>query len=220
LTLVLASSNEGKLRELRALLADLPVQVLGVREVLGEALDVPETGLTFEENAILKARATCQATRLVALADDSGLEVAALGGRPGVRSARFAHARATDAENNAALLSQLEHVSAAERNASFRCVLALASPFTDAVRCVTGDCAGTIARSTRGSGGFGYDPLFQVHGLGGRSMAELSEAEKNQISHRAQAVRAIKPLVADLLRSLLTDAARWSERERRQSSIE
>jgi XTP/dITP diphosphohydrolase len=203
LTLVLASSNEGKLRELRVLLADLPVQVLGVSDVLGRVLPVDETGSSFEENAILKASAVCQATRLVSLADDSGLEVSALGGRPGVRSARFAHERANDAENNAALLRALEHVEPPARTARFRCVLSLATPYSPHVKCVEGSCTGLIAEAPRGSGGFGYDPLFLVEGHAGRSMAELSELEKNAVSHRGRAVRALRPLVTDLVRELL-----------------
>jgi XTP/dITP diphosphohydrolase len=208
LTLVLASSNDGKLRELRALLADLPVQVLSARDVLGEDLSVAETGSTFEENAILKARAVCRATRLISVSDDSGLEVAALGGRPGVRSARFAHERATDAENNAELLKELENVEPAERSARFRCVLALATPYSDQVQTVEGSCSGTIARAPRGSGGFGYDPLFVVDEQGGRSMAELTEDEKNRISHRSVAVRRLKPVVVELVRQLLEGAGR------------
>ena len=207
LTLVLASSNEGKLTELRVLLADLPVRVLGVSEVLGRMLPVAETGSSFEENAILKARAVCQATRLVSLADDSGLEVTALGGRPGVRSARFAHERATDAENNAALLRELEQIEPPERTARFRCALSLATPYSPQVKSVEGSCSGAIARTPRGSGGFGYDPLFLVEGHDGRSMAELSELEKNEVSHRGQAVRALRPLVADLVRELLEQAS-------------
>jgi XTP/dITP diphosphohydrolase len=208
LTLVLASSNEGKLRELRALLADLPVQVLSARDVLGEELAVAETGSTFEENAILKARAVCRATRLISISDDSGLEVAALGGRPGVRSARFAHERATDAENNAELLKEMETVGPAERSARFRCVLALATPYSDQVQTVEGSCSGAIARAPRGSGGFGYDPLFVVDEQGGRSMAELTEDEKNRVSHRSVAVRRLKPIVVELVRRLLEGAGR------------
>jgi XTP/dITP diphosphohydrolase len=131
LTIVLATSNSGKLAELRALLADLPIQFLSAQDVLGEKLTIIEDGATFEENALIKARAVCRATRLVALADDSGLEVDALGGRPGVRSARFAHERATDAENNAALLRELENIEEGARGARFRCVLALVSPWQE-----------------------------------------------------------------------------------------
>jgi XTP/dITP diphosphohydrolase len=139
LSIVIATTNVGKLAELRALLGDLPVQLLSVTDVLGENLAIVEDGVTFEANAAVKARAVCQATGLYALADDSGLEVDALGGRPGVRSARFAHERATDAENNAALLRELEDVPDASRAAKFRCVLALASPWTpgDVVASVT-----------------------------------------------------------------------------------
>jgi XTP/dITP diphosphohydrolase len=200
LAVVLASSNEGKLSELRALLADLPVQVLSVREALGEPLEVREDGATFEDNALLKARAVSKATRMIALADDSGLEVSALGGRPGVRSARFAHERATDAENNAALLRELAEVEESQRGACFRCVLSLVSPWDATPRSISGSCSGSILRAPRGNGGFGYDPLFVVDGLGGRTMAELGSEEKNEISHRGRAVRALKPLLVDVVR--------------------
>jgi XTP/dITP diphosphohydrolase len=207
-SLVIATTNEGKLSELRALLGDLPLELVSVRDVLGENLVVSEDGATFEENAVIKARAVCQATSLCALADDSGLEVAALGGRPGVRSARFAHERATDAENNAALLRELEDVADSSRAAKFRCVLALASPWASAVETVVGSCDGFIARAPRGSGGFGYDPLFIVPELGERAMAELSEAEKNGVSHRARAVRALRSVLVRLLEAELRDVER------------
>ncbi|HLV19558.1 MAG TPA: RdgB/HAM1 family non-canonical purine NTP pyrophosphatase [Polyangiaceae bacterium] len=207
LTVVLATSNEGKVAELRALLGDLPVELLSAAQVLGKPLSVAEDALTFEENAVAKARAVCQATGMLALADDSGLEVEALGGRPGVRSARFAHERATDAENNAALLSALEDV--VERAARFRCVLALVSPWDrDRVRVAEGRCDGQIARAPRGSGGFGYDPLFVVDGSDGRAMAELTESEKNAVSHRARAAAALRPLLAELLDEQLDLAER------------
>ncbi len=209
LTLVLASSNDGKLAELRSLLADLPVQLVSVRDVLGEHLNVVEDGDTFEANAMLKATAASRATCLVAVADDSGLEVDALGGRPGVRSARFAHERATDAENNAALLRELEELDDGGRRARFRCVLALVTPWAlDRARTVEGRVEGRIARDPRGSGGFGYDPLFVVEGQDGRAMAELSESEKNAVSQRARAVRALRPLVLELLSAQLDEAER------------
>jgi len=208
LSIVLASSNQGKLVELRELLSDLPVQILSAREALGHTLEVIEDGATFQDNAILKARAVCKATRLTALADDSGLEVMALGGRPGVRSARFAHERATDAENNAALLRELEEVGEVERSARFRCVLALVTPWDDVARTVEGACEGHILRAPRGSGGFGYDPLFVVDGQNGRAMAELSDQEKNSVSHRACAVRALKPLLLAVLNERLDEAER------------
>ncbi|HEY8947064.1 MAG TPA: RdgB/HAM1 family non-canonical purine NTP pyrophosphatase [Polyangiaceae bacterium] len=206
LSIVLASNNAGKLAELAALLARLPVQLLSAREALGEVLHVVEDGETFEANAIIKARAVCRATGMIALADDSGLEVTALGGRPGVRSARFAHERATDAENNAALLREMQDVE--ERSARFRCVLALVTPWEDRPRIAEGTCNGSIARAPRGSGGFGYDPLFIVEGTDGRSMAELDEAEKNRISHRGRAVRALRDVLIDVINARLDEVER------------
>jgi XTP/dITP diphosphohydrolase len=209
LSLVIAMTNEGKLNELRALLGDLPLELLTVSAVLGERLHVNEDGNTFDHNAIVKARAVCQATKLHALADDSGLEVDGLDGRPGVRSARFAHERATDAENNAALLRELDEVAGEGRHAKFRCVLALASPWSpDHVEIVEGSCEGYIARAPRGSGGFGYDPLFIVPELGERAMAELSEDEKNAISHRSRAVRALRPVLLKLIDQRLNEVER------------
>lgn len=206
LTIVLASHNPGKLAELRALLANIPVQLVSVRDVLAETLNVVEDGATFQDNALLKARAVSRATGMIALADDSGLEVAALGGRPGVRSARFAHERATDAENNAALLAALEDIE--ERTASFRCVLALVTPWDEKARFAEGSVSGHIARAARGSGGFGYDPLFVVDGLDGRVMAELGDAEKNRVSHRGRAVRALRAVLLEMIDERLDEAER------------
>jgi XTP/dITP diphosphohydrolase len=209
LSIVIATTNEGKLNELRALLGDLPLQLLSVTEVLGDKPAISEDGTTFDQNALVKARTISQATSLYALADDSGLEVDALGGRPGVRSARFAHERATDAENNAALLRELEEVGDEARSARFRCVLALASPWApDRIETVEGSCDGFIARAPRGSAGFGYDPLFIVPELGGRVMAELSEEEKNSVSHRARAVRALRPVLTRLIEERLREVER------------
>ncbi|MEI9950056.1 MAG: RdgB/HAM1 family non-canonical purine NTP pyrophosphatase [Pseudomonadota bacterium] len=209
LTIVLATSNHGKLLELRALLADLPVQLRSAAEVLGEQPNIVEDGATFEANALIKARAIARATRTLALADDSGLEVDALGGRPGVRSARFAHERATDAENNAALLRELTEVEEGARGARFRCVLALVNPWQESdVHVAEGSCEGSIARAPRGSGGFGYDPLFLVAAQDGKAMAELSEAEKNTISHRARAVQALRAILLKLVNARLDEAER------------
>ena len=205
LTLVIATSNEGKLNELRSLFRDLPVQLLSLPNVLGAKLAIPEDGATFEANAVTKARTACKATGLYALADDSGLEVKALDGRPGVRSARFAHERATDAENNAKLLLELEAVPDAQRSARFRCVLALVTPSNDTPSTVDGVCEGNIAREPRGSGGFGYDPRFIVAGEGGRTLAELSEEEKNRVSHRGKAMRALRPLLVELVNRALDE---------------
>lgn len=208
-TIVLATTNQGKVAELRALLAELPVQLASVAEVLGEPLHVLEDGVTFRDNALLKARAVSQATHAFALADDSGLEVDALGGRPGVHSARFASEHATDAENNAALLLELQGVREGARSARFRCVLALVNPFRPAqVLVAEGSCEGSIAPSPRGDGGFGYDPLFIVAGHDGKAMAELSDAEKNLVSHRGKAVQALRRLLVEVINERLDEAQR------------
>jgi len=208
LTIALATSNEGKLSELRALLADLPIELVSFGEVLGEKRTLPEDGDTFESNAIQKAKTVCRLTHMIALADDSGLEVEALGGRPGVRSARFAHERATDAENNAALLRALEEVEDDARRARFRCVLALVSPWEATPRLAEGACEGMIARTPRGSGGFGYDPLFLLSDQPGRAMAELTEEEKGAVSHRGRAARALRPMLIELVNERLDEAER------------
>jgi XTP/dITP diphosphohydrolase len=198
-TLVVATTNRGKLEELRALLEGLPVDVESAADVLRDPPSVVEDGDTFAANARKKALAVGRLTMMMTIADDSGLEVDALHGRPGVKSARFAHDRATDAENNAALLSALEALSDAESAsfpARFRCVLALYDPFTNGgePRLVEGVCEGAITRTPRGSGGFGYDPLFVVADTG-KTMAELDASEKNRISHRAKAFAALRPLL-------------------------
>ncbi len=183
---VLASANPGKLRELSALLAPAGFELVS-QAALGIE-PVPETGATFLENALLKARHAAAAARLPALADDSGIEVDALGGRPGVRSARFAGEGASDAANLARLLEELEGVPAARRTARYRCVVAWVRTAEDpAPLTAEGTWEGRIALTPRGSGGFGYDPAFVPAGEQ-RTAAELSAAEKNQVSHRAQAL--------------------------------
>ncbi len=203
-SVVVATHNRGKLDELRALLADLDVEVLSLEDVGKNGFTVVEDGSTFEENAVKKARAVAGATTMLTIADDSGLEVDALGGAPGVRSARFASERATDADNNAALLAALDTLEADAPGAAtpeayrarFRCVLALVDPFVKDGEpfVVDGVCEGRITRTPRGSGGFGYDPLFLVEGTE-RTMAELDEKEKNRISHRAKAAEKIRLIV-------------------------
>ena len=210
ITLVIATSNRAKILEFRALLSDLPVDVVGVSDVLHETPAIVEGSESFEENAELKAKTIAAAVLVLTLADDSGLEVDALGGRPGVRSARFAHDRATDAENNAALLAALAEVEPEQRKARFRCVLALVDPWAvpgSPLLSAEGTCEGSIAREPRGGGGFGYDPLFIVKGTN-KTMAELSDAEKNEISHRAVAVKALRPRLAALLEHRSRDAQR------------
>jgi XTP/dITP diphosphohydrolase len=194
-SLVVATNNRGKLGELRHLLEGLPVEVLSLEDVSKKPINVVEDGETFEENAIKKAREVASATMMLTLADDSGLEVEVLGGAPGVRSARFAGERATDAENNAALLAALDTADAhtGEFEARFRCVLALVDPLVrdGEPLVVEGTCSGKITRTPRGSGGFGYDPLFLVEGTD-KTMAELTEDEKNRISHRAKATQSLR----------------------------
>lgn len=201
--LVVATQNPHKVTELRALFAELPVDLVTPVEVLGYPLDVVEDGATFEANAEKKARAVANATHAMTLADDSGLEVDALQGAPGVRSARYAGERATDADNNAALLSALgsrDADTAETLTARFRCVLALIDPFTEggATHTVEGACEGAITRSARGTNGFGYDPLFLVAGLD-KTMAELTEAEKNALSHRAKASQKMRLVLEKVL---------------------
>ncbi len=208
-SLVVATGNRGKLEELRHLLADLDLEVLALSDVVKRDLHIVEDGDTFEENAIKKAQAVVRATGMMTLADDSGLEVDALGGAPGVRSARYAGERATDAENNAALLAALGALETDEAtgarisqsfSARFRCVLALIDPFTQdgAPYVVEGACEGRITQTPRGSGGFGYDPLFLVDGTE-LTMAELPEGEKNRISHRGRAVAKLKLVLEKVL---------------------
>jgi XTP/dITP diphosphohydrolase len=183
---VLATGNRGKLRELRALLADLALEVVPQAELGVESVE--ETGTTFEANALLKARHAARRTGLPAIADDSGIEVDALAGRPGVHSARYAGPDASDADNNAKLLAALADV-AAPRTARYRAVLVYVASAEDPHPLVaSGRWEGTIAREPRGTGGFGYDPLFLV-GSGQLTAAELPPDEKNRVSHRAHALR-------------------------------
>jgi len=184
---VLASANKGKLAEIQALLEGSGIELRSLSEF--EMPDVEETGLTFVENAIIKARAACVASGLPAIADDSGLEVDALGGEPGVHSARFAGIHGDDQANNALLLERLAQVPGSGRSGRFRCVVvSLAHAADPAPLICEGIWEGRIADHPRGGGGFGYDPLFVPRGMSMTS-AELSPAEKNRLSHRAQALR-------------------------------
>lgn len=204
--LVVATSNRGKLEELRELLEGLPIELRTLDDVGAgpDKLTIVEDGATFEENAVKKAKAVAQATMTLTIADDSGLEVDALGGAPGVRSARFASERATDAENNAALIARLEELGDGLGGenlfpARFRCVLALIDPFgAFEPHLSEGRCEGAVMRSPRGAGGFGYDPLFIPAGSD-RTLAELEASEKNRISHRALAALRIRPILERLV---------------------
>ena len=192
--LVIATGNPGKLREFRQLLAGLPFDIVGLGE-LG-LTGPPETGASFLENALLKARHASQATGGAAIADDSGLEVDALGGAPGVYSARYAGPAADDAANNAKLLQELARTPPCARGARYRCVLAYVEAESGSeARVAEGVWEGRIVDSPRGTGGFGYDPYFWVPELN-RTAAELAPADKNQVSHRGAALSQLRTLLA------------------------
>ena len=184
--IVLASSNAGKLREIARILGDLDIEVLPQSDF--GVSDAAETGTTFVENALIKARHAMEATGLPAIADDSGIVVDALDGRPGVYSARYAGPDATDVDNNALLLKELEGVPRSERGAAFHCVACFVRPGDEGSVVAEGEWRGSILSEPRGKGGFGYDPLFLVPELG-CSSAELSAEEKNRRSHRGKALR-------------------------------
>ncbi len=206
----MGTSNPGKLEELRALLRDVPFELVSLAEA-GVGQNVEETGSTLEENATLKAETYCRLSGLPVLADDSGLEVDALGGEPGVRSSRYAGHEATDAQRIEFLLGRLAETPMDERQARFRCVVAIAWPLRQAqgrllrqaqgrllrqaqgglakpVELYIGECPGEIIDEPRGVFGFGYDPVFLLPELG-KTMAELSPEEKNGVSHRSRAAR-------------------------------
>ena len=187
--LVLATGNAGKLREMRAILAPWSVEVLPQSDFT--AASAEETGLSFVENAILKARFAAEASGLPAIADDSGLEVDALHGAPGIYSAPYAGPGADDAANNARLLRELDAVPDGGRTARYRCAMVFMRwPLDPAPIVRQASWEGRIARLPRGTGGFGYDPLFLV-GDGNVTAAELEAAHKNSISHRGKALRAL-----------------------------
>ena len=193
--LVLATGNPGKLRELAALLAPWRVEVLPQSAFTATVAE--ETGQTFVENAILKARHAAAASGLPAIADDSGLEVDALGGAPGVRSARYAGDGADDQANNARLLEALAGVAGPDRTARYRCAMVfLRHPDDPAPLVRQSAWEGCIVREPRGTGGFGYDPLFLVAG-DARTAAEYPAEEKNLVSHRGRALRALVVALAD-----------------------
>jgi len=188
--LAVATFNPHKLCEIRAILPPLPLVLKALSDFPG-ACPAEEDGATLEANAVKKALAAARFTGLWALADDTGLEVDALGGGPGVRSARYAGEKASPAENNARLLSALRGVPRGKRLARFACVVALASP-SGGVKVSRGVLEGLITDGLRGANGFGYDPLFEVGG-GPRTLAEFSEGEKNSVSHRALALKGLLP---------------------------
>jgi XTP/dITP diphosphohydrolase len=193
--LVLATRNENKIREIRRILADVPAELIS----LADLPDVPlidEDGATFEENAIRKALHVWKHTGLASISDDSGLEVEALHGEPGVRSARFAGEPVSYEANNEKLLKMLEGLPEEDREAKFVCVAVLVSPKGKIVL-QRGELKGVIAHKPRGGYGFGYDPVFYLPGQK-RTVAELDPETKNEISHRANALLALKPFIRKL----------------------
>ena len=191
--LLVATGSAHKLIELQRLFGDLPIDLVTLRDV-GITDESPEDGATFEENALQKARWYSEASGEWTLADDSGLEVAALNGAPGVYTRRYAGANATDVQNYEKLLAETAGV--ADRSARFVCTMALIDPVTGSERTFRGECPGTLTTAPRGEFGFGYDPIFEVDG---RTMAERAPAEKDALSHRGRAAS----LVAAALRSEL-----------------
>jgi XTP/dITP diphosphohydrolase len=210
LPLVLATRNPGKTEELRKLLADFPVVIKNLAD-FGPTPAVEEDGLTFEENAVQKARGTAKFLGLPALADDSGLAVQALGGAPGVRSARYAGEHASDSDNNAKLLRELWDIE--KRAAAFVCVIAIAVPWGPTL-VYEGRCEGLIATEPAGTMGFGYDPVFFYPPLQ-KTFAQLTTEEKNEVSHRGRALRELRnefDKVLVWLRQRLTESAwQWAE---------
>lgn len=200
--LVLATRNAGKLRELRDLLRGqvpgLDVDTQVVDAAAAGAPDVVESGVTFEENALLKAEQTAAATGLIAVADDSGLAVDVLGGAPGIFSARWAGRHGDDPANLHLLLAQLADIPEHRRGAAFVCAAALARPRVPGGHTERGELRGSLLAAPRGEGGFGYDPILVPTGLD-RSCAELTRDEKNAISHRGIAFRALLPHLVDAL---------------------
>jgi XTP/dITP diphosphohydrolase len=194
LRIAIATRNPHKLRELGRICADWPVVWVTVQDrSAADFPEVEETGATYLDNALLKARATASALALPALADDSGIEVDALGGAPGPRSARYAGDDATDDRNLRELIRALKGVPAGGRTARYRCVAALAMPDGAEVH-AEGTCEGTLVGSPRGERGFGYDPVFVPAGWD-ETMAELPDAEKDRISHRGRAFRSLRDLL-------------------------
>ena len=196
MNLIIATGNPGKAGEIREILKMPGLIMLGPEDFVGWP-EVEETGKTFEENARLKAEALRSFTGMNSLAEDSGLMVDCLGGRPGVFSSRYAGPEGDASRNIERLLSELKGVPAEKRTARFHCAVAL-SLADGRLYLAEGDCQGTILTERRGSGGFGYDPVFAPRGLN-RSMAELSPEEKNEVSHRGEALRAIREIIALLV---------------------
>ncbi|MCP4360197.1 MAG: RdgB/HAM1 family non-canonical purine NTP pyrophosphatase [Chloroflexi bacterium] len=195
--LLVATSNQGKVAEFADMMRDLQLEWLGLKDI-GVTMDVVENGRTFRDNAILKARAYARETGLFTLADDSGLEVDALAGAPGVHTARYGGEGLTHAERYQLLLQYMAGVVEAERTARFCCVIVFAAPDGMILGEAEGVCEGRIAERPLGNKGFGYDPVFFLPQFG-RTMAQLESEVKHKISHRGQAVHQIAPLLRQVL---------------------
>lgn len=194
---LIATMNEGKLREYERLLGSVPRLELQTMASLPEPVDVVEDRDTFRGNALKKATEIAAVARMPCLADDSGLEVDALGGRPGVYSARYAGEGATDSENNAKLIEELSSTADDERTARFQCAIVIVDESGRELALAEGACEGRIGREPKGAHGFGYDPLFVPDGYT-QTMAELGPETKNEISHRAKAAAKLVPLLREL----------------------
>ena len=195
--LVVATKNQGKLKEIQSILSEMNIHVQTLNDY-PSIPDVIEDGEIFEANARKKASVSLTATGELTLADDSGLVVDALDGKPGIHSARYAETQGDDQANNAKLLKALAHVPNEKRQAAFVCSMVLLSPDGRQWR-AEGRCEGVIAKEPRGSGGFGYDPLFFIPAMG-KTMAELTGEEKNAISHRGKALRKMKSVLEELMK--------------------
>jgi XTP/dITP diphosphohydrolase len=194
---LVATRNTGKRREYAEMLGGMDAEFVSLDDI-GLNSAVAETGDTFEANAVLKAHAYAEISGMLTLADDSGLEVDALDGGPGVLSARYGGPGATDLDRVHRLLDALRETPPAQRAARFRCVIAVCTP-TGNLHITSGAVEGSIAFEPRGEHGFGYDPVFEVEGYGGATMAELPPHEKNRISHRGRALEAMRPILAGLI---------------------
>jgi XTP/dITP diphosphohydrolase len=193
--LLLATNNKGKAREYKSLLAGIPFELV-TPDQLGLDAEIEETGTTFEANATLKATTLAAQSGLLSLADDSGLEVDALGGEPGTLSARYAGENASDSDRVNYLLSKMQNVPEGKRQARFRCVIAIANPEGEVELC-SGECQGIIAFAPKGDNGFGYDPIFYLPEMG-KTMAELPPEAKNKISHRGRAAEKAREVLKKL----------------------
>jgi XTP/dITP diphosphohydrolase len=197
LEVVIATRNSGKLREIRQILAPLGFKILSMQD-FPEVPEILEDGRTFAENAIKKATVVARRTGRMAIADDSGLAVDALEGRPGVLSSRYAGEGATDPDRYHKLLQEMAGIPPGQRGAAFLCAVAVVSPVGN-VEVVEGECRGEIASSPRGTQGFGYDPVFSIPELG-RTMAEVEPEVKNRISHRARALEKLKQVLPTFIK--------------------